>query len=177
MNKDGAWVIEFEKLKEKTRSVDGSLWTKLLSPKYQKKALDYPRELWESLDLRSHLMRGLFLYETTEGEFYPMQVERKDDKSFVFKVLSQDNRQFIITETQGVNDLTRNHKKELTLLWGIVIGIVVMAIVFFSALWWMGKMHDQNIITTMQACGGFIRDAAAGNSSTYLNQMTGFIGG
>jgi hypothetical protein len=177
VNKDGAWTIEFKKLKEKTRSVDGSLWSKLLNKKFQAKALKFDKTDWDSLDIRSNLMRGLFLYETTEGEFYPMQIDRKDDKNFTFRILSQDNRQFIITEIQGINDLTRNHKKELTLLWGIVIGIFVMAVVFFAALWWMGRMHDQNIITTMQACSGFLQSASSGNTSTYLNQFTSTLGG
>lgn len=177
VNKDGAWTIEFKKLKEKTRSVDGSFWVRVLSKKMKNKALRFEKDEWDRLDMRSHLMRGLFLYETSEGEFYPIQVERTEDKTFKFRVLSQDNRQFIITEIQGINDLTRNHKKELTLLWGIVIGIIVMAVVFFAALWWMGKMHDQNIINTMQACSGFLRDASSGTNTTYLNTLTSTLGG
>lgn len=178
VNKSGAWIIEFEKIKEKTRSIDGKFWTSLITPKYQQKALKFSKDEWDQLNMRTNLMRGLFLYETTEGEFYPMAVEHKDGR-FAFQILDQDNRQFMIEEIKDVNDLTRNHKTEITLLWGIIIGIVVLALVFFGGMWWQGHEHAANLAATAQVCASYTREMIniSASNAGYIGQLGNVLGG
>jgi len=179
VNKNGAWVIEFQKLREKMQSVRGEWWSKLLKPSYQRKALKFDKNEWDSLNFRPNLIRGLFLYETTEGEFYPM-VPSKKDGEFLFKILDQDSKQFMISEIKDVNDLTRNTKQEVTLLWGIVIGIIVLGFVFFAGMWWQGHEHSANLAATAQLCASYTREViniTAGANPNYLNALTGVVGG
>lgn len=179
-NTMGAWMIQFKKMKEKTKSIDGKYWTKFLLPKSVPKLLKFTKEDWDKQDMRSHLARGLFLYETTEGEFYPMNIERKEGGGFLFNVLDQDNRQFLINEIQSVNDLTRNRKQEVTLLWGIIIGIAILALVFFIGMWWQGHEHDQNIAASAAVCQSYayqVVNISSQHPNAFLNGLTGIVGG
>lgn len=179
VNREGAWVIEFKKIKEKTKSIDGKYWTKFLLPKSVPKLLKYTKETWDTMNMRSHLARGLFLYETTEGEFYPMTIERKEG-AVLFSVLDQDNRQFLITGIQEVNDLTRNHKQEVALLWGVIIGIAVLALVFFIGMWWQGHEHDKNLAASAAVCQAYayqVVNITSSHPNTFLNDLTGMVGG
>lgn len=175
VNKDGAWRIEFQKLKEGTRSIEGKLWTKFVRGANQKKVLRIPKEKWEAFDMRKHIMRGLYLYETNEGEYYPMTIRRETGVGgFLFSVLDQDNRQFVITETQGVNDLTRDRKREHTQLLAIIAGLCVFGVVAVAAMWWMSRMHDQNVMQTAQICSTVAKNVVQGvNSSSFLGDILG----
>lgn len=173
VNKNGAWIIEFAKLREKTHSVDGKFWTKFLSPKSHKSVLSFTRDEWESMDMSRHLKRGLKLYETTEGEFYPITIEKQGGQ-FVFSVLDQDNRQFIINQTQAVNDLTRNKKQEVALLWGIVIGFVVLGIAFIAFMYFANKSYQGNLQTMANLCGSIYREMI--NTPGMINQTNPYLG-
>lgn len=177
VNKDGAWGIQFKRLKDRTRSVDGKFWTKLAGPKA--KSIYGTEDDWRADNMKAQIIRGLFLYETTEGEFYPMTIKHESGK-FFFGVLDQDNRQFVISETQAVNDLTRSKKQEITLLWGIIIGIVVLALVFFGGMWWQGREHNANLAATAEVCSSYAREVVnitSGGNPTYLSSLTQKLGG
>lgn len=178
VNKEGSWRIEFQRLREHTRSIEGKWWNKFLrSGSGGTKIISVPKDRWEELDLRSHITRGLFLYETNEGEYYPMKIQRVQDE-FMFSVLDQDNRQYVISETQAVNDLTRDRKKELALIWAIVVGIGVFGVISLAAMWWISKMHDQNIMQTAQVCGVAANNVIASlNNTQFLGDLTGVLGG
>lgn len=151
-NINGTWEIKFYHMKEKTPSIDGKLWTKFLPN--DGKILRLTKDQFDTLDLRRHLKRGLFLYETTEGEFYPLTI-RNDGKNVLFSIVNQDNRNFIMRETQDINNLTRNKKQEKLLLWAIIIGILGMVIVSGLIGYFQNKQHEENVQATVTLCGQY----------------------
>lgn len=178
-NIDGAWHIQFKKMREKTRSLDGKYWTTFVKRGKESVVLKYTRDEWANLNMSSKISRGLLLYETTEGEFYPMRIHEREGK-FEFSILDQDNRQYVISETQNINDLTRNRKKELTVLWGIIIGIVAIVVIGMGIMYFLNRAHDANIQQTASICQFFAREAInqtvhAGN--TFIQDIAGNLGG
>jgi hypothetical protein len=148
-NVDGVWEIRFKRIKEKTQSVDGRLWTKFIKKKYEGKVLKYPKDEWNTLDMRRHINRGIFFYETTEGELFPMTIKKPDGK-FQFSLVNQDNRQFVMRETQNVNALTHSKKNELRTLLAIIIGIVVLGVVFVAGGYWQNTQNTKNMQATQE---------------------------
>lgn len=185
VNKEGAWIIEFKKIRERTRSVDGRWWTKFLKKSKHAKFLEFTPEEWQRHDMRAHVGRGLFFYETTEGEFYPMHITRLHNKRTGetrqgFSVLDQDNRQFVINEIKSINDLTRNRKKEVTLLIGIVVGIIALALIGVVAIWWLGHSHDVNVAQTARICSYYANDplnVTELQRGVFLEDIVGVLGG
>lgn len=174
---DGTWEIKFYKMKENTPSVQGNLWSKFLAPTQQSnKILQFKKETWDSIDMRRHLKRGVFFYETTEGEFYPMNIVA-DDKIFNFSTINQDNRSFVARETQNINSLTRNKNKEKLLLWAIIIGIIGLVVVGGILIYFQNKTHEENIQATAQLCGQYTIQIinALTNPTTNNTQKPQFI--
>jgi flagellar basal body-associated protein FliL len=154
---DGNWILKFYNMKERTPSVNGSYWTKFMSPKFNNRLMQIPKEEWHTLDMRGKLKRGLFLYETTEGEFYPMGINTKDQlgKDIKLTIFNQDNRSFVASETQDVNSLTRNKNKDKLVLIAIIIGIVAMVIIGGMIIYFQNKNHESSIQATAQLCGQY----------------------
>lgn len=158
LNVDGTWVIKFYTMREKTPSIHGGFFTKFITPAYSRKAVSMGKDNWNSLDMNRHMKRGIYFYETTEGEFYPMSIvkENKDGKDvFNFTTVNQDNRNFIMRETQNINSLTRNKKDDKLLLWGFIVGIVAMVIVFGIIGYLENKTHEENVRATAELCGQY----------------------
>lgn len=165
---DGQWNIRFYKMKEASQSVNGKFWTKILKKNSNTdKKLGFSKEVWDSLDMRHHLKRGLFLYETTEGEFYPLPIRFLDDKP-IFTPFDQDNRTFIAQETQNINALTRNKSSEKLMMWIIIVGIIGLVVVGGLMTYFQNKSHEENIVATANLCGQYTVNIvnALTNSST-----------
>lgn len=165
-NENGNWLLEFKRMKERTQSIDGSVWTKFLAKKYHNKMLKYTRDEWDRIDMRRHIKRGLFFYETTEGELYPMTIQ---DHSF--NIIDRDDRLFVMTETQNVNELVKNDKKMMTTLLAIIIGIVVLGVVFVGGAIWQNNTHEKNIVATQQvgiAYAQSVYNVTCGGYPTYI---------
>lgn len=150
-NKNGFWIIQFKNLKEKTSSVPGSFWTKMIAKKYQKKVLQFKEEDWKGKDISRLIRRGIMFYETNEGEFHPMTIEKKDDHVSLH-VISQDNRQFLINEIKDINSLTKNRFKEMLLLGGIVLAIFVLAVIFIIGIIYLSEEAKAANVAGTQAC-------------------------
>ena len=143
----GHWIIKFRRIKEQTQSLHGGFWTKFLHKKHENQILKYTPEQWESLEMRRHIRRGIYFYETTEGEFYPMII-KIEDKIPTFSVVNQNNRQFITWETQDVNNLTRNRRRETVMILAIIIGIIVLGAVFLSGGYFSARQHEKSVAAT-----------------------------
>ena len=103
---------------------------------------------------KSHIKRGIFFYETNEGEFYPLNIKVDNGKA-TFNAISQDNKSFIARETQNINALTRNKNVEKLLLWAIIIGIIAMVIISGLIIYFQNKTHEENIVATAEMCGKY----------------------
>lgn len=156
-NKMGTWEIKFRKMKEKSQSIDGKFWTKFLKKKDENTILKYSKEEWDTLEMSRHIKRGLFLYESTEGEFYPMVI-KNDGVNLSFSIMSQDNRQFLMREIQDINSLTRNKRADVLLLAAIIISIIVLGVCFIAFGYWQNKQYIRGVQETAGVCAEYARN-------------------
>lgn len=174
---DGAWVIQFWNLREKTQSIQGNLWQRFL--KNDSKTLKFTKERWDSSDLSKHIQRGVYFYETTEGEFFPMQI-KMDDKNPSFNVLSQDNRMFLINEFKNINNLTRNRKMELVTLGGIIAACLVLCVIFIFGIIYLNEASKRSEAAQSVDCANYARavfNLTQGTQATYLDTIRGTVAG
>ena len=178
-NREGLWIIEFRKMRQKTLSIDGKFWTKFIKKKKQAGILKYTKEEWDGLELSKKIQRGIFFYETTEGEFFPMEIRDVEGKPS-FSLITQDNRQFIINETQDVNSLTRNKKRDTLVLVALIVGIIVIAFMFVFGIIYMNETTKTNMAAIGASCSQGIQQAyinATKTDPTFLSTATGMVGG
>lgn len=171
INKDGFWEIQFRHLTERTSSVNGRFWTKFIAPKYVKKVVKFKENEWKGSDLSKKLQRGLFLYETTEGEFFPMEISF-DGSSATFKPFGQDNRQFLINEIKDINDLTKNKKREMLILLAIIIGIIVLGVVVVMSIIYLKNSSVDQMAQLSSVCSSYAN--ALFNATTTTAQQAGW---
>lgn len=178
-NKDGFWIIQFKKLREKTSSVPGQFWTKFIPKKYETKVLKFKDDEWKTRDISRLIRRGILFYETNEGEFHPMSIEL-DDKGAKLHVISQDNRQFLINEIKDINSLTKNRFKEMLLLGAIILGIFVLAVIFILGIIYMKESAQESLSSSQQACIDYYRvvaniTEASNGQPQFLEQATNIL--
>lgn len=174
----GFWVISFLNMRERTSSVDGSFWTKFLQKKKSKKTLRYTKEEWHNQEISRQIQRGLFFYENSEGEFFPMRIEESAGKK-VFSVVNQDNRQFLIQEIKDINSLTRSKKHDMMMLGGIIVACLVLALIFIFGIIYMSESARDTLVQSQTQCIEYwrqINNISQGNP-TFLSQVTTTVGG
>ena len=180
--KEGHWFIQFKKLREKTNSISGEFWTRFIKKKKTPTALEYTPEEWKGLDLSKLIQRGVFFYETNEGEFHPMSISGKEGK-YGFNVMSQDNKRWLANEIKDINSLTRNKNKDMLLLGGIVLAILILGIVTIFSIVYMKETTQTAQITSQQACLDYyyalqnITSNPAPQSNQFMDSAKGFLSG
>lgn len=177
-NIDGSWHIMFRNIRERTVSVEGKFWTKFINPKKSKK-INFSEEEWKKKDLSRLIQRGLFLYETSEGVFFPMTID-SDNKDFKFKIIDQDNRMFLINEIEHTNKLTEDNRRQFLTIIGIIIGLVIIGALIFFGVIYLNKMGTENIAYTAQVCGEYARqvfNVTASGNPTFLSSIPLVPGG
>lgn len=179
-NDNGFYVMQFKHLREKTPSLSGAFWSKFISKKEQNKIIRVTKEQWGLLDLSKKIQRGLFLYETTEGEFFPIGL-RQDEKQPVFSAISQNNRQFIINQTQDINSLTRSKRREMTVLLAAIISCFVLAVIFIFGIIYLSETAKTSVQAQSQACADIVSQTFNPRNETtnpqFLNSITNRVGG
>ena len=178
-NRDGFWIIQFKKLREKTSSVPGKFWTKFIAEKQTNKVLKFTDEEWKGRDISRLIRRGILFYETNEGEFHPMSIEY-DSSGAKLHVISQDNRQFLINEIKDINSLTKNRFKEMLLLGAIILGIFVLAVIFILGIIYMKESAQESLSSSQQACIDYYRvvaniTEASNGQPQFLEQATNIL--
>jgi hypothetical protein len=153
VNTGGMWKIVFRRLKENTGSIEGHYWTKFVK---KSKALNISAEEWRKKDVSRLIQRGIFLYETSEGVFFPMTITAKDGAAN-FKIIDQDNRMFLSNELRNNAELTRNPRSEMIKVIAIIIGFVLVAGSMAGGLYAMNAEGQRNIAATAQVCGEYAR--------------------
>lgn len=141
VNKLGHHTIIFKKARGGAPSPAGNLWTKLLSSKNAE--IDFDAGLWKTKGMANKIQRGLFLYRTIEGEYHPMSIIDDKAGNVTFKVLSQDNRAFLIAVDRDVQNLTLTGKKQLITLLAVIVAIVILGICFILFLVYLGQNTDK----------------------------------
>lgn len=171
-NINGLWVIKFKRLREMTGSVDGKYTTKFV--RSTPKMLRYTAAEWKALDLSKKLQRGIFFYETTEGEFYPMSIN--DDKK-TFSRIDTNTRMFLIKSTQDANSLTKNRRHEFMVLGGIIAGCIVLGLIFIFGTIYMHNQTIASIEASKAACYTASQAAVNGTTNQFLGSVQGVLGG
>lgn len=180
--KDGHYFIKFKNLRQKTTAVNGAYWTAFFRPKDSAKELKVTKEEWEHKEFGKKIQRGLFFYETNDGEFYPMKIEMEAG-SAEFKILSHDNRRWIANQIKDIHDLTRNRTKDILLLVAGIIAIAVIGVVFIFGSIYMNEQATKSLAVNQVACTAYI-DKLMNYTTTLKNEKgtaqtiaTNFVGG
>lgn len=129
VNKNGEHTIIFKRHHGGAPSFSGDFWAKVL--KNQTIKINSDDEKWKRY-LKKQLGRGMFLYQSTEGEFNPMSIIQTPGGT-AFKVLPQDNRGFIVRGMSEVNELSLNSRRQMIIYLAIVGAFVILVIAF--VLW------------------------------------------
>lgn len=151
----GQHVITFRGHKGASPSFPGEFWTKV----FKLKAAKVTDEDWPFV--RKNIGRGLYLYQTTEGEFHPMRIVSEGTRKG-FKVLSQDNRGFVIRSLSDNNELTLSGRRQM-FIYLAVAGVFIVLVVAF--IMWLVYITE----TATNLCG------VAG--SNVLETLQGTVGG
>lgn len=157
INNDGTWKIVFRHLTESTGSIEGRFWTKFLKPTRKARTLLMNDEEWKRRDMSKLLQRGLFLYETSEGVFFPMSIQN-DGEEVSFKIIDQDNRLFLTNEVANINMLTGDTKKQLIGMIALIIGVVVLGVVIFGGMYWIHAQSTANVKETTTLCAAYTKE-------------------
>lgn len=125
IDRNGVHLIVFKRQQGKSPSFPGSSWLKWMRHKTIKIT---DENEWSVM--RKHLSRGAMFYQTTEGEYHPVGFVKNDKGLAELKVLTQDNRLFLVSTYQEINDLTWTTRKQLIAL-AVIIGAIILLGVCF----------------------------------------------
>jgi flagellar basal body-associated protein FliL len=122
---NGEHQIKFRGHKGGSPSFPGGFWTKVFPKK-----LPHSMSEKQWYEMKKSLGRGIFLYQTTEGEFHPMRIQTDNEGFKSFRVLTQDNRGFIIRSLSDNNELAFNGRKQMITYIAIAGVFIILAICF-----------------------------------------------
>lgn len=133
IERSGYHTIVFKWMKGGAQSPPGNFWTKFLIGKNTVVNFDTP--LWVKQGMRNKIARGLYLYRSIDGQFHPMNISKEGN----FRVLTQDNRSFLINSDRDAQKLLMTGKQQAITLIAIVIGIIVLGLCFLFFLIYLGN--------------------------------------
>jgi flagellar basal body-associated protein FliL len=178
---DGVWVIKFLRLSEMTKSVDGRFFVRFFRPKYQKVLFKVPREEWDRLDFSDKIQRGLVLYETREGHYFPMKIKEQESFAEFETDFSQDNRNFLANQTIQAANLTRNKRQDKLILMALIIGSLVLGAITIAAFYFLQRNAQSNVIQSAMVCSEYARSiinvTTSGSPHFLDNIIAGTLGG
>jgi hypothetical protein len=148
----GAYIIQFRSIKPRAPSVEGSYWVKFAG----KKAIKLTQQEWETRDMRKLIQRGLILYETTDGLFYPMKVQERAGE-LGFSIMDTDTRMFLADTIEKNHALTKRSIAEILAQIAIIAGIVIMIVGFIVGYIYINKVGQENIQLSAQVCSEYAR--------------------
>lgn len=158
----GSYEIIFKRQidsNKRSPSIPGEFWTKF----WKNTSAKFTEEEWARMDMSKHLKKGLFMYQSAEGEYKPLSIMAGED-SKVFRIISQDNRRWLADKTEETNEFALN-KRQLLFMYGfIIVGMIILGIAFIMLLVY-GTEYMQNIC------------AQGPDVQNVLNSVQGFVGG
>jgi hypothetical protein len=152
----GEWIIVFKTLRMKTAGAPGRLWTSFSKDKEIPRELRLTPEEWKTNEMSKKIQRGLFLYESSEGELSPMGITLDEHGRRHFKVFTQDNKRWLINEIKDINDLTRNRTKDILLLVAGIVAIAALAVIFIFGIIYMNEQATKSLAINQGACTAYI---------------------
>lgn len=172
---EGRWTIIFRKIPEKTNSLEGKFWTKFIK---KQKSWVLDRDKWDKYQMSKLIQRGLYLYETSEGVFFPMQITREDaddgtkDGKISFKIIDQDNRMFLIEELKNNSELTKDRRREIIGIVAVAVAFIVLGIAFVFGFMYLSDTSQTAMQQQAAVCSEYFRTLA----NITQNQQPSFIG-
>ena len=157
IERNGVHVIAFKRHKGKSPSFSGDFWCKV----FKNNGISIDDDVWKKISMPKMIGRGLFLYQNTEGEFHPITLSIGSHHP-EFKVLTQDNRAFIVQGLRETQALTLTAKKQVIAIVAVVIAILVLAVLFFLFLMYLTE-------AATNICGR--------TGTTFMQTAQGVVGG
>jgi hypothetical protein len=136
INRQGHHTIVFKFMRGGAQSPSGNLWTKYLIGKNT--VINFNEALWTAKSMRNRIQRGLKLYRTLDGQFHPMTITKDGD----LRVLTQDNRNFLIRSDREAQKLLLTGKQQVIAVVAVIVAIVILAICFILFLVYLGNNTD-----------------------------------
>lgn len=146
--KNGVYTIIFRNQLSNTPSPPYMYWTKYLG-----KSKEYTEEQWKTLDLSRQIKRGLMLYQGTEGDYRPIEFVKDATGVEKAKILSQDNRRWVMSKLREEAEFTLSKKQQLIIYGGIIIAFIILAVVFVMFLIYLSE-NAQNVCAFGQSTTG-----------------------
>lgn len=156
-NKQGVHTIIFRRQISKSQSFTGDLWSRF----FKKKGVKFDDKKWKSLNMTKHLQRGLFLYQTSEGEFHPMKVAQKNEE-VEMRILTQDNRMFLMNQTIEANELTLSKRQQMMVYGAIIVAFIALAVVFVLFLIYLNERAGEMCMNVVQNTGNQFLETTQG---------------
>lgn len=157
--KNGVYTILFRNQLSNTPSPPFMYWTK-----YLPKQKEYTEEQWKSADFSRQIKRGLMLYQGTEGDYRPLEFV-KDGEHTKAKILSQDNRRWVMSKLREESEFTLSKRQQLIIYGGIIIAFIVLGIAFIMFLIYL----SENAANLCQF--------GASNTGQFIQTVQGAVGG
>lgn len=135
IDQGGYNLIVFKFMKGGARAPTGDRWTKFL---IGDKTVADVSNLWKTHNMPNLIQRGLFLYRNLEGQFRPMAIQADG----TFKVLSEDNRAYLIRKNTEAQRLLMTGKQQLIAVVIVVVALLVLGIAFVMVLVYLGQVFS-----------------------------------
>lgn len=129
VQRGGKLYIKLKRMRLSMPNIDYSKWAKFSSRAIEVGVADSEgrvkyNEGWNNL--RDRLNRGLYVYMSDDGQFFPMVITAPGE----FTVLDQDTRNFIVDELVDVNNVALTGKQKAAMVIGIGFAVIVLAGLF-----------------------------------------------
>lgn len=171
VNNKGYYVIKFRNRRVKSPEVEGKFYS-LFSKSAASIRMD--KEQWDMQDMSKKIQRGLFMYETNEGQLFPMSLQVEDGNA-KFLILGQDKRRWLTDEIKDINELTRNRTKDIMLLAAAIVACAVLAVIFIFGFIYLNEQGTKAIGANQVACTQYIDRLI--NYTQTVEERSGFIQG
>lgn len=96
-----------------------------------------------------------------------------------FKILTQDNRMFLINEFKNINSLTQNRKMEMMVLMGIIVAAVVLGVIFVFGIIYLNETSKATQQAQVADCANYARavfNITSTGQPTFIESVTSNIG-
>lgn len=141
--------------REETPSIPFRYWTK-----YLKKEIKYTDDQWNNMDLSRSIKRGLLLYQSTEGDYRPIEFAY-DKEGVKAKILSQDNRRWTVSKLREESEFTLSKTQQLIVYGGITIAFIIMGVAFVMFLIYLSESAANLCAFGQSTTSTFIQGAQA----------------
>jgi hypothetical protein len=164
---DGYYVTEFKTLtNERTPTPDFNVWNIFGDTNVTDKNQKNEKKKWSEKEIKGFISRGVIFYKSAQGDLKPC-IFGSEGK---LKILSQDNKAFLMNEVKRRQELFSSKKD----MW-MKLGIFGMALLFSSLIFIFTLVY---LNTTLSDTIGTVCSGAAQSAQyAFASNITAVIGG